>query len=181
MGAREGIEEAFRGLLRSRGGPVVTPTGLVRLMVPSKPRGAGLAILVALVFFVVETVLVILLKQVDPRDPVGVLYAALMAVALLANFVAGVVATRLAVLALNASRMRIVAAADAGRRQLERNLHDGVQQQLVALAVTLRMAEPSVPAELNDLKTKLAEVASGLTDVLRHSPTRDCAPRLLTD
>ena len=41
---------------------------------------------------------------------------------------------------LAASRARIVAAGDAERRRLERNLHDGAQQRLVSLALTLRMA-----------------------------------------
>jgi len=41
---------------------------------------------------------------------------------------------------LRASRSRIVAASDAARRQIERNLHDGAQQHLVALAVNVRLA-----------------------------------------
>jgi signal transduction histidine kinase len=36
---------------------------------------------------------------------------------------------------------RIIAAADAERRRLERNLHDGAQQRLVSLALTLRAVE----------------------------------------
>jgi len=42
---------------------------------------------------------------------------------------------------LRASRRRLVAAQDAERRRLERNIHDGAQQQLVALAVKLRLAD----------------------------------------
>jgi signal transduction histidine kinase len=42
---------------------------------------------------------------------------------------------------LQASRARIVAASDAARRQIERNLHDGAQQHLVALAVNVRLAK----------------------------------------
>ena len=42
---------------------------------------------------------------------------------------------------LRASRQRLVAARDEERRRLERNLHDGAQQQLVALQVQLRLAE----------------------------------------
>ena len=42
--------------------------------------------------------------------------------------------------ALRESRARIVASGDAERRRLERNLHDGAQQNLVALAVSLRLA-----------------------------------------
>ena len=41
---------------------------------------------------------------------------------------------------LRASRQRLVAAQDEERRRLERNIHDGVQQQLVALAVKLQLA-----------------------------------------
>ena len=40
---------------------------------------------------------------------------------------------------LKASRQRLVAAQDEERRKLERNLHDGAQQQLVALAVKQRL------------------------------------------
>jgi signal transduction histidine kinase len=42
---------------------------------------------------------------------------------------------------LRDARLRIIAAADAERRRIERDLHDGAQQRLVALALTLRMAE----------------------------------------
>jgi signal transduction histidine kinase len=42
---------------------------------------------------------------------------------------------------LEGSRSRIIAAADAERRRIERDLHDGAQQRLVALALNLRMAE----------------------------------------
>ena len=45
---------------------------------------------------------------------------------------------------LQASRLRIVAAADASRREIERNLHDGAQQHLVALAVKLGLAQQIV-------------------------------------
>ncbi|MBA3412078.1 MAG: hypothetical protein H0T09_00140 [Actinobacteria bacterium] len=43
---------------------------------------------------------------------------------------------------LRASRARIVEAGDAERRRLERNLHDGAQQRLVSLSLSLRLAEP---------------------------------------
>jgi signal transduction histidine kinase len=42
---------------------------------------------------------------------------------------------------LRDARARVIAAADAERRRLERDLHDGAQQRLVSLALTLRMAE----------------------------------------
>ncbi|MCU1368330.1 MAG: integral rane sensor signal transduction histidine kinase, partial [Ilumatobacteraceae bacterium] len=47
-------------------------------------------------------------------------------------------------LELEQSRLRIVSAGDAERRRLERNLHDGAQQHLVAMAVKLRLAEELV-------------------------------------
>ena len=48
---------------------------------------------------------------------------------------------------LRASRERIVAAGDAERRRLERNLHDGAQQRLVSVALQLRMAKSRVPTD----------------------------------
>lgn len=64
-----------------------------------------------------------------------------------------------------ASRARIVAASDEARRRLERDLHDGAQQQLVSLRLKLRAAVTNVPDELDGLKKVLADVASDLTDV----------------
>ena len=78
---------------------------------------------------------------------------------------------------LAASRARIVEAGDAERRRLERNLHDGAQQRLVALALTLRLsrgqagraATPRRPrccaranAELADALEELRELARGI-------------------
>jgi methyl-accepting chemotaxis protein len=40
---------------------------------------------------------------------------------------------------VRASRTRIIAASDAERRRVERNIHDGAQQRLVALALELRL------------------------------------------
>ena len=69
---------------------------------------------------------------------------------------------------LRASRARLVAAGDAARRRIERDLHDGAQQHLVSLALTLRMArsaaEPGSPASelldgaIDELKLGLAEL-----------------------
>jgi signal transduction histidine kinase len=63
---------------------------------------------------------------------------------------------------LTASRARVVAAADETRRRIERDLHDGIQQRLVSLALDLRGAEATVPPELGDHKGRLSEVAQGL-------------------
>jgi signal transduction histidine kinase len=48
---------------------------------------------------------------------------------------------------LKASRQRLVAAQDQERRRIERNIHDGAQQQLVALAVKIRLAETMAKGE----------------------------------
>jgi signal transduction histidine kinase len=78
--------------------------------------------------------------------------------------------------ALRESRARIVASGDAERRRVERNLHDGAQQNLVALAVSLRLArdvvtdDPAAAAEMlgqmaDDVKQtiqELRELAHGI-------------------
>jgi PAS domain S-box-containing protein len=48
---------------------------------------------------------------------------------------------------LRASRVRLVGAQDAERQRLERNLHDGAQQRLVSLALTLRLARDGLPEQ----------------------------------
>jgi signal transduction histidine kinase len=66
---------------------------------------------------------------------------------------------------LRASRARIVESADAARRRIERDLHDGAQQQLVALAIALRTArsrlerDPQAAGELLDLAARELEAA----------------------
>jgi signal transduction histidine kinase len=67
---------------------------------------------------------------------------------------------------LTASRARIVAAADGTRRRIERDLHDGAQQRLVALAMQLRVAQGAVPAELDEHAAELGRVIAGLTGAL---------------
>jgi signal transduction histidine kinase len=59
---------------------------------------------------------------------------------------------------LTASRARIVAAADQSRRQIERNLHDGAQQHLVALAVKLGLARQLLDADPGSVATLLEEL-----------------------
>jgi signal transduction histidine kinase len=48
---------------------------------------------------------------------------------------------------LSRSRARLVATSDTERRRLERNLHDGAQQRLVTLALSLRLAESTLPGD----------------------------------
>ena len=70
---------------------------------------------------------------------------------------------------LQASRERIVAAGDAERRRLERNLHDGAQQRLVALAMQLRMIQADIrrdPAAAEALVTSASgELAQSLEEL----------------
>jgi signal transduction histidine kinase len=67
---------------------------------------------------------------------------------------------------LTASRARVVAAADEARRRLERNLHDGIQQGLVSLALALREAESMAPADPPELPVAIGRVVDGLSGVL---------------
>jgi signal transduction histidine kinase len=63
---------------------------------------------------------------------------------------------------LRASRARIVAAADAERRALERDLHDGAQQRLVAVALAIRLARRRIAADDPELDAGLAAAEAGV-------------------
>jgi signal transduction histidine kinase len=85
--------------------------------------------------------------------------------------------------ALRESRARIVATADAERRRLERDLHDGAQQSLVALAVSLRLARDMVGDEPDAASQMLDQAAEELKATIQE--LRDLAhgiyPPLLAD
>jgi signal transduction histidine kinase len=68
---------------------------------------------------------------------------------------------------LQASRARIVAAGDAERRRLERNLHDGAQQHLVALAVKLRLAQDAVEDDPADAVAMLDEIKGDVGEAIQ--------------
>jgi PAS domain S-box-containing protein len=68
---------------------------------------------------------------------------------------------------LTASRARVVAASDASRRRIERDLHDGVQQRLVALQLDLRLAESLLTDPSSELAEQLAHVGKGLDDAFQ--------------
>jgi signal transduction histidine kinase len=71
---------------------------------------------------------------------------------------------------IRASRARIVAAQDTERRRLERNIHDGAQQELVALAVKLRLAHGLMakdPARAGDMLEQVQHAAGGALETLR--------------
>jgi signal transduction histidine kinase len=67
---------------------------------------------------------------------------------------------------LRASRSRIVAASDQSRRQIERNLHDGAQQHLVALAVKLGLARQLIESDPATLNTMLEELRGDVQTTL---------------
>jgi signal transduction histidine kinase len=66
---------------------------------------------------------------------------------------------------LRASRARIVAAADAERRRIERDLHDGVQQHVVALLTKIRLARNAV-GRGEDVTAQLAAVQTDAADLM---------------
>ena len=74
---------------------------------------------------------------------------------------------------LHGSRARVIEAAQAERRRLERNLHDGAQQRLVALSLELRLLEqdlpgdPAVRGQLARLRQEVAYSLDELRDVAR--------------
>jgi signal transduction histidine kinase len=84
---------------------------------------------------------------------------------------------------LRASRQRLVAAQDAERRKLERNIHDGVQQQLVALNVQLGLLSTLAtrdPAKAASIATTLQHHATSTLEDLRDL-ARGIYPPLLAD
>lgn len=84
---------------------------------------------------------------------------------------------------LRESRARIVEAGDAERRRLERNLHDGAQQRLVAMSLHLRLLEARLatdPAAAAPLVMELREELAEALDELREL-ARGIHPAILTD
>jgi signal transduction histidine kinase len=84
---------------------------------------------------------------------------------------------------LKASRARVITATDEARRRIERDLHDGIQQQLVSLLLELRSAEATVPAELEELRAHQARMKRGLVSVLTElrEISRGIHPAILTE
>jgi signal transduction histidine kinase len=84
---------------------------------------------------------------------------------------------------LRASRQRLVAAQDEERRKIERNLHDGAQQQLVALQVKLKLAEGLLGRDAGKGKEAIAGLQTDTSEALEN--LRDLArgiyPPLLAD
>ena len=77
---------------------------------------------------------------------------------------------------LRASRARVVASADAERRRIERDLHDGPQQHLVALAVNLELARQLADSDPAAAKALLEDLGRDVRDALED--VRELASRI---
>jgi PAS domain S-box-containing protein len=84
---------------------------------------------------------------------------------------------------VRASRKRIVDATDAARRRLERNLHDGAQQRLAALSLSLRLAESRLETDTAEAVEILARAREELARALEElrELARGLHPNVLTD
>ncbi|MDP8929142.1 MAG: histidine kinase [Actinomycetota bacterium] len=85
---------------------------------------------------------------------------------------------------VRASRARIVAATDAERRRLERDLHDGAQQRLVSLGLDARMVEAKLGRDVDpSLARSVAAIAEGLKVALQElrELARGIHPSVLTE
>lgn len=84
--------------------------------------------------------------------------------------------------ALSASRARLVAAGDQARRRIERDLHDGVQQQLITQLLSLRLVSGLIvsdPAAAVEMVAELIRDVEETVDVVRHV-ARGIHPAALT-
>ncbi len=84
---------------------------------------------------------------------------------------------------IKASRQRLVAAQDEERRKIERNIHDGAQQQLVALAVKQRLAASMIGKDDERARNMLDQLQSDTSDALEdlRDLARGIYPPLLAD
>jgi signal transduction histidine kinase len=84
---------------------------------------------------------------------------------------------------LRASRRRLVAAQDEERRRLERNIHDGAQQQLVALTVKARLAGQMLERDPSKARALIEQIQAETTDALEdlRDLARGIYPPLLAD
>ena len=67
---------------------------------------------------------------------------------------------------LAASRARVVAASDATRQRIERDLHDGIQQRLVTFMLNLNGAIESIPTELREVVAQLEQIERGVAELI---------------
>jgi len=83
-----------------------------------------------------------------------------------AELTATAVANATARAELIASRARIVAAGDEARRRIERDLHDGTQQRLIALGLDLQRARAGIPEDRRDTRAALERMGHDLEAIL---------------
>lgn len=127
--------------------------------------------------------IVAIVHDVAVRDDAAFVEAAAAAASI--AFASDRVSTRTAgmVRELQQSRSRILAAADDERRRIERDLHDGAQQRLVALCIHLELAaedaEREHPGEAAGLRRLVTEVEQALEEI--RSLTHGIYPSLLGD
>jgi signal transduction histidine kinase len=83
-----------------------------------------------------------------------------------AELVATAISNTTARAELVASRARIVAAGDEARRRIERNLHDGTQQRLIALGLDLQRVRAAVPGDQSETQSALARMEGDLDAIV---------------
>ena len=84
---------------------------------------------------------------------------------------------------LRASRLRILSAADRERRRIERDLHDGAQQRLVALGIQLELAAELVEADPERIAGRLRELAHDVDEAVEdvRALARGLVPPMLVE
>jgi signal transduction histidine kinase len=122
----------------------------------------------------------------DPalRDDPGLVSAATAAVRLAVENERLQAEVRAQLEAVHASRARIVEAQDDERRRIERDLHDGAQQRLVSLQLSLQMLRRDLgpdadPAAVAELEAASAEAAAAIADI--RELARGVHPAILTE
>ena len=100
-----------------------------------------------------------------------------------ADLAAQAIANERAQAELRASRARIVQTGDEARRRLERNLHDGAQQQLVSVSLALRLVERMFEANPSTARVVLHEASNELADAMQElrELARGLHPALLSE
>jgi signal transduction histidine kinase len=132
------------------------------------PQGATLAVAVAVVITVWDTSnkLGPFVEHLPTDSALNLqLYITIAALTTLC-LAAVVTERRRAALALAASRARIVAAGDAERRRIERDLHDGAQQRLVAVRVRLGLADDLIERDPASARQKIGELRPMIDEVI---------------
>ena len=170
------VGDELRPGASSDGGPPATPLPVTGHELPTLPE-ADLNVPVVSQGELLGAISVTMPRD-EPLRPAGrqlVTDAASQAGLVLAN--AGLIED------LRASRQRLITAQDEARRRLERNLHDGAQQDLVALSIKAQLADVTIdedPAQAKQLLGEIKADAAGALENLRDL-ARGIYPPLLAD